>query len=123
MWQPTQTEAACGLTQASRQATRIAEVEQDAFQRLDRERDGWIVVTLVPDSPGDLSITTASFNYEFRQKTIQTGPALIVPAQISLDRVKVGRRRSAVLVACSASPRLWPGRSRAQAAMTIPVGR
>jgi hypothetical protein len=50
------------------------------------------VVTLVPELPGDLAITTASFN-EFRQKTIETGPALIVPEQISLHRVRVGRRR------------------------------
>jgi hypothetical protein len=76
---------------AARLKDRITEVEHDAFQRLDRERDPWIVVTLVPDLPGDLAITTTSFN-EFRQRTMETGP-LIIPAQISLHRVRVGRRR------------------------------
>jgi Schlafen, AlbA_2 len=77
---------------AARLGDRVAEVGQDAFRRLERERDPWLVVTLVPELPGDLAITTASFN-EFRQKTIETGPALIVPEQISLHRVRVGRRR------------------------------
>jgi hypothetical protein len=71
---------------------RIAEVEHDAFRRLDRENRAWVVVTLVPELPGDLAITAASFN-EFQEKTVQTGPGLIVPAQISLNRVMVGRRR------------------------------
>jgi hypothetical protein len=71
---------------------RVAEVEREAFRRLDRERSTWLVVTLVPELPGDLAITTASFN-EFRQEISQTGSAVIIPAAISLSRVKVGRRR------------------------------
>jgi hypothetical protein len=49
-------------------------------------------VTLVPELPGDLAITTVSFN-EFRQRRFETDPALMVPEQISLHRVRVGRRR------------------------------
>jgi hypothetical protein len=76
---------------AARQANRIKQVEQDAFHRIDRERDAWVVVTLLPDVPGDLPITAASSN-EFQEATIGTEPA-IVPLGINLHRARVGRRR------------------------------
>jgi hypothetical protein len=76
---------------AARLRDRIAKVEEDAFRRLDRERNAWLVVTLVPELAGDLAITKASFN-DFQQSITQT-PALIIPAGISLYRVTVGRRR------------------------------
>jgi hypothetical protein len=76
---------------AARQANRIKQVEQDAFHRIDRERDAWVVVTLLPDVPGDLPITAASSN-EFQEPIIGTEPA-IVPLGINLHRARVGRRR------------------------------
>jgi hypothetical protein len=72
---------------AARQANRIKQVEQDAFHRIDRERDAWVVVTLLPDVPGDLPITAASSN-EFQEATIGTEPA-IVPLGINLHRARV----------------------------------
>jgi hypothetical protein len=75
---------------AARQASRIAQVEQEAFQRLDREQDSWVVVTLMPDVAGDFSITAASFE-EFRRTGI--GRAAIVPVHVGLHRVRVGRQR------------------------------
>src|SRR6266851_2620965 len=44
------------LADAQRQSSRIEEVEREAVVRLDASRLPWVVVTLVPDLPGDLSI-------------------------------------------------------------------
>jgi hypothetical protein len=48
-------------------------------------------VTLVPDLPGDLVITTAMYR-EFEQATVGQ-PTTIIPSGASLKRVSVGRRR------------------------------
>jgi hypothetical protein len=37
---------------AARLGDRVAELEDDAFSRLDRELNAWLVVTLVPERPG-----------------------------------------------------------------------
>lgn len=87
---------------AARQADRIAEVERDAFRRLHRESGIWVVVPLVPDVPGDMPITNASFS-EFRQQTMQQ-TALIIPEVVSLNRIRTGRRRFLVDGGSSNSP-------------------
>ncbi len=41
------------LAGARRQSTRISEVQREALERLNPEGLPWVVVTLVPDLPGD----------------------------------------------------------------------
>jgi hypothetical protein len=76
---------------AAEREKRIDEVEQEAFERIDREQMAWLIVSLVPDVPGDFPITTANFD-EFMPATLLTNPA-IVQYGVSLSRARVGRRR------------------------------
>ena len=76
---------------ATRQVERISQVEGEALARFDREQDAWLLVTLVPDLPGDMVITTATFE-EFQRIIIGTQTA-IVSVGVSFRRASVGRRR------------------------------
>ncbi len=73
------------------QAQRVLDVEREAVARLDHAQHAWLLVSLTPDLPGDLVITTAAFR-EFQETTMGTQPA-IVPVGVSYQRTSVGRRR------------------------------
>jgi hypothetical protein len=75
---------------AAQQNDRIASVESDALARLDDE-NSWVVVTLVPDLPGEVQITTATFE-DFRRAIINTDPG-VVPSGSVYMHASVGRRR------------------------------
>ncbi|OIQ94669.1 divergent AAA domain protein [mine drainage metagenome] len=49
------------LLGAARQASRSEVIEADVLERIDRTRDAWLVVSLVPDLPGECLITDDSF--------------------------------------------------------------
>lgn len=76
---------------AARQAERSASVEAEAIRRLDLAVEPWLVVSLVPDLPGDLAITAEAMS-DF-QRAIVNAHALIVPGGYSFVRASVGRRR------------------------------
>jgi hypothetical protein len=76
---------------ATRQIERVAQVEGEALARLDREEEPWLLVTLVPDLPGDMTITTAILE-DFQRAVIGTQTA-IVSVGVSFRRANVGRRR------------------------------
>lgn len=46
------------LAGAQRQSARVVEIEREALLRLGPSGHPWVVVTLVPDLPGDLSISS-----------------------------------------------------------------
>jgi schlafen family protein len=58
------------------QAARVEEVEREALLRLDASGLPWVVVSLVPDLPGELSITSEVF--KTFQQTIMGQPAMMV---------------------------------------------
>jgi Schlafen, AlbA_2 len=79
------------LAGAQRQAARVEEIEGEALGRLDTSGLPWVVVSLVPDMPGDISITGEVFA-TFRRH-IMSEPATVVDTAIRALRVSVGRRR------------------------------
>jgi hypothetical protein len=79
------------LAGAQRQAARVEEIEGEALDRLDPTGLPWVAVSLVPDVPGDLSITGEVFTTFQRQITSQ--PATVVPTDVRALRASVGRRR------------------------------
>ena len=76
---------------ARRQVARIEEVEQEALQRLDISGSPWVVVSLVPDLPGDLLISGEVFRTFAQQITGQA--ATVTPTGINFRRPSVGPRR------------------------------
>jgi hypothetical protein len=79
---------------AQRQAERAQEIESEALQRLDTSSDmPWVVVSLVPDLPGQLSINSQVLN-TFRQRIVSQ-PMPVVPPLTGarFNRASVGRRR------------------------------
>jgi hypothetical protein len=79
------------LAGATSQRDRLDTVERDAISRLNRDEHPWLVVTLVPDLPGDLVLTTSVFR-EFEQ-TILGRVVSIVRLDVQFHRASVGHRR------------------------------
>jgi hypothetical protein len=77
---------------AARQAGRISQIELEAFDRLDRTKQSWVVVALVPDLPGDFPITTGTFD-EFQRTTQDTDTSILGRFGVTFQRIGVGRRR------------------------------
>lgn len=73
------------------QTDRAVEAERDLLIRLAVDRLPWVVVSLVPDVPGDMAID-AAVRRDFRTEMIGTDP-LIVHAGVEWQRIAVGRRR------------------------------
>jgi hypothetical protein len=82
------------LASTQRQAERIQEVEGEALQRLDISSDmPWVVVSLVPDLPGELSINSEVLN-TFRRGIEGQPVAVVAPLTgARFYRASVGRRR------------------------------
>jgi hypothetical protein len=76
---------------AQRQTERVEEIEPQALVRLDTSGLPWVVVSLVPDMPGDLSINGDVF--AMFQQRIRDQSATVVPAGANFRRASVGRRR------------------------------
>jgi hypothetical protein len=70
------------LAGAQRQVARIEEVEQQALQRLDTSGLPWVVVSLVPDLPGNLLITGEAFRTFHRRSQVSRQPSSL-PASTS----------------------------------------
>jgi len=79
------------LAGARRQSTRISEVQREALERLNPAGLPWVVVTLVPDLPGDILITSETHRAFKDQITAQS--ATITAADIRFRRATVGPRR------------------------------
>jgi hypothetical protein len=79
------------LAGAQRQTAHVEEIEREALPRLDTSGLPWVVVSLVPDVPDDLPISSEAFATFQRQ--IMGQPATVVPFGTNLYRVSVGRRR------------------------------
>jgi hypothetical protein len=80
------------LAGAQRQAARVEEIEREALDRLDPAGGlPWVAVSLVPDVPGDLTITGEVFTTFQRQITSQ--PVTVVPTGVRALRARFGRRR------------------------------
>jgi hypothetical protein len=77
---------------AHRQADRAQQIEQDALLRLATTDDQlWVVVSLVPDLPGELVIDQAALTTA-RSELREQHP-LIIPNSLQWVRVNIGRRR------------------------------
>ncbi|MGH3757196.1 AlbA family DNA-binding domain-containing protein [Actinophytocola sp.] len=73
-------------------ARRVTEIEQDALARLDTtDQDPWVVVTLVPDQPGEFVITQAA--YSAFQRELRTTPVRLFTTGTTFTRFATGRRR------------------------------
>jgi hypothetical protein len=81
------------LVGAQRQAARIGEITAEAIGRLDQTSGRpWVVVSLVPDLPGELSINGQAFR-AFREE-LRDRPVTVVPVTgARFERTGVGRRR------------------------------
>jgi hypothetical protein len=81
------------LAGAQRQVERVREIEAEAIRRLDQSDRPWVVVSLVPDQPGELPINTEVFE-TFRQGIL--GQHVMVVSALTgarFDHASVGRRR------------------------------
>lgn len=77
---------------AHRQVDRAREIEADALDRLSTADDqAWVVVSLVPDLPGELVIDQAALSAA-RTELMSRGP-WIMPRRLSWLRVGIGRHR------------------------------
>ena len=75
------------------QLRRIDDLEAEATQRLERDRLPWVMVSLVPDLPGDLDITWA-VQQQFEHETLRRYAHDIQSGYgVSFQRAMVGRRR------------------------------
>jgi len=72
------------------QSTRAAAIAAEAIPWLSRE-EPWLLLTLVPDVPGDAPITGATFE-EFRSSIIESDAIVFPDAGLSYYRAQVGRR-------------------------------
>ena len=76
---------------AQRQAVRVEEIERDAIARLDTASRSWVVVTLVPDLAGDMTLSRDVY-LRFQQQIMGQTPT-VVSNGTSILRARVGRRR------------------------------
>jgi hypothetical protein len=78
------------LAGMERQAERVAKIEHEAIDKL--HTDGsWIVVSLVPDLPGDMSITYEAL--KSFQGQVTSEPRTLLRGGFTISRVRVGHRR------------------------------
>jgi len=80
------------LANAARRAERVVQVESDLTNRLGLLTDPWIAVTLVPELPGEFTITHASFT-EFEADVRATAVVRIDGGDRPFRRVDVGHER------------------------------
>jgi hypothetical protein len=80
------------LAGAQHQAARIEEVEREALERLDTSGAPWVVVSLVPDLSGEMSINTEVFR-TFRDEVLVQVPFVGPGFASRFYRASVGRRR------------------------------
>ena len=74
------------------QVARAEQVEQEALMRLStRDRKCWVVVSLVPDLPGEFLVDQAALRTS-RSELLGKRP-MIMPTSLSWMHVSVGRRR------------------------------
>jgi Putative DNA-binding domain len=78
------------LAGAARQGERAIEVEREAIRRLETAADPWVIVSLVPDLPGDFTISKDVFQ-AFRDQVIGSRAAIV--GNNHFLRASVGRRR------------------------------
>jgi hypothetical protein len=79
------------LAGAQRQSARAEEIEAEALARPDTSDLPWVVVSLVPDLPGDMSINSEVFA-AFQQQMMGQ-PVTVTATGSTVLRVTVGRRR------------------------------
>ncbi|MBQ1009396.1 ATP-binding protein [Micromonospora sp. M51] len=76
---------------AQRQGQRIVEIEREAISRLAMDDDyAWVVVSLVPDLPGDMILQNASRDWEME---VRRGRPTVTNEGVGINRTRVGRRR------------------------------
>ncbi|MFI8802747.1 helix-turn-helix domain-containing protein [Micromonospora chalcea] len=75
---------------AQRQGQRIVEVEREAISRLAIDDNyAWVIVSLVPDLPGDMIVQDAFKAWEMEIRRRPT----IINEGVGINRTRVGRRR------------------------------
>lgn len=80
------------FAQVASQGERIEQVERELRVHLETEHMPWLIISLVPDLPGDLELTHA-LRQEFSQEILQKDVRICVRIGISFMRAHVGRRR------------------------------
>ena len=80
------------LAGAQRQAARVEEIEVEAVQRLDFSGEPWVVVSLVPDLPGEMTINSEVFK-TFQNEVMGQVPMIVPVFGTRFSRASVGRRR------------------------------
>ncbi|MER7894275.1 ATP-binding protein [Micromonospora sp. NPDC094482] len=77
---------------AQRQGQRIVEIENEAISRLATDDEyGWVIVSLVPDLPGEMILTQDAFkDWEME---VRRGRPTLTNEGVGINRTRVGRRR------------------------------
>ncbi|MGH3711590.1 MAG: hypothetical protein ACRDRQ_26590 [Pseudonocardiaceae bacterium] len=71
---------------AQGQTTRVEKVEQEAIDRLDTTGQTWVVVSLVPDLAGDMTLSRDA--YQAFQQQILSQPSTVIGASRSFIRTR-----------------------------------
>jgi hypothetical protein len=80
------------LAGAQRQAAQIEEIEREALKRLNTSDAPWVIISLVPDLPGEMSINSEVFR-TFRDEVIGQSLMIVPGFGTTFLRASVGRRR------------------------------
>ncbi|MFC0504958.1 helix-turn-helix domain-containing protein [Micromonospora costi] len=77
---------------AQRQGERIEQIEREAIDRLSTDDEyPWVVVSLVPDLPGEMALTQDAFRAW--EVEVRTGWPTVTNEGVGINRTRVGRRR------------------------------
>ena len=80
------------LMSAALRGERVEQVEAEVIAHLDLSEEPWMVITLVPDLPGDFTISSASFaDFETAARSVQIVP--LDGGGCSFQRFDVGHQR------------------------------
>ncbi|MGC4750160.1 helix-turn-helix domain-containing protein [Micromonospora sp. DT201] len=76
---------------AQRQTERVEQIEREAIGNLALADYAWIVVSLVPDLPGDMTVTRETF--QAFEQDVRRRPLTLPGMGLEISRTRVGRRR------------------------------
>ena len=78
------------LVGLAEQEQRVLALETAARERVNDDAEPWVLISLVPDLPGELLISQETFT-AFQQRTLSE-PATVVPTFVSYGQASVGQR-------------------------------
>lgn len=77
---------------AADQRHRLDQICEDATRRVDHDHNPWLLVALIPDLAGDMSISSDLLR-QFREETQNREAWMVTPMGVGFRRARVGYRR------------------------------